>query len=79
MNGDCKSEGCNQNMHVFCSVFPTEDGNGTIMCLSCNEASGTVVMKPTKKRSSEKGTSICFSFIIIIFLILSHLLFLNLQ
>ena len=41
VNGDCKCEGCHQSMHVFCSVFPTDNDKGTIMCLSCNEASGS--------------------------------------
>ena len=60
VNGDCKCEGCHQNMHVFCSVFPTEDGNGTIMCPSCNEASSAAVENPTRKRRSDKGKFFLF-------------------
>ena len=63
VNGDCKCESCNRNMHVFCSVFPTTDGEGTIMRLNCtyvnaaddNVGTDTAVAKSTRKRPREKG------------------------
>ena len=88
VNGDCKCEKCNQNMHVFCSAFPTTDGEGTIMCLNCtfvnesdaddNAGTDTAVAKSTRgKRSKEKGMLIfflmyCYYFVIYFF---SHLFF----
>jgi len=63
-HGDGKCESCNRNMHVFCSVFPTTDGVGTIVCLNCtyvngsdaddNAGTGTAAAKSARKRKQDK-------------------------